>query len=48
MVFTVTVTVALLVHPAVVPETVYVVVEAGDAVTLAPVVWLSPVAGLHE
>ena len=31
-----------------VPVTVYVEVEAGDAVTVAPVVALSPVAGVHE
>jgi hypothetical protein len=34
-----------LLHPAVVPVTVYVVVAAGLAVTVAPVVADSPVAG---
>ena len=43
--FTVTVTVAVLLHPAVVPVTVYVVVAPGLAVTVAPVVADSPVAG---
>jgi uncharacterized membrane protein YgaE (UPF0421/DUF939 family) len=42
---TVTVTVPLLVQPAVVPVTVYVVVLAGLAVTVAPVVEDNPVAG---
>ena len=45
---TVTVTVAVEVHPAaLVPVIVYVVVDAGFAVTLAPVVALNPVAGDH-
>jgi hypothetical protein len=44
---TVTVEVAVPVHPAVVPETVYTVVDAGLAVTLAPVVPLNPVPGLQ-
>jgi hypothetical protein len=44
--FTVTVTVAVFVQPfALVPVTVYVVVAVGDAVTVAPVVALNPVAG---
>ena len=43
---TVTVAVVVPVHPdALVPVMVYVVVEAGLAVTLAPVVALKPVAG---
>jgi len=43
---TVTVTVEVLVQPfEPVPVIVYVVVEAGLAVTLAPVVALNPVAG---
>jgi hypothetical protein len=47
--FTVTVTVAVFVHPAaVVPVTVYVVVTVGFAVTVAPVVELRLVAGAHE
>jgi hypothetical protein len=46
---TVTVTSAVLVHPfAPVPDTVYVVVVAGLAVMVAPVVDDSPDAGLHE
>jgi hypothetical protein len=46
---TVTVTVVVFVQPeADVPETVYVVVEAGLAVTEAPVVALNPVDGAHE
>jgi hypothetical protein len=46
--FTVTVTVPVLVQPAaVVPVTVYVIVEVGLAVTVAPVVDDKPVAGLH-
>jgi hypothetical protein len=46
---TVTVTVCVLVHPAAeVPVTVYVVVVAGLAVTVAPVVADNPVAGDHE
>lgn len=46
--FTVTVTEAVLVHPLPsVPVTVYVVVIAGLAVTLAPVVADNPVAGLQ-
>ena len=45
---TVTVTCAVLVHPAAeVPVTVYVVVETGDAVTVEPVVLLNPAAGVH-
>lgn len=44
---TVTVTLAVLVQPAVVPVTVYVVVVAGEAVTLGPVVGDSPVVGLQ-
>ena len=35
-------------HPAVDPVTVYTVVEVGEAVTLAPVVPLKPVAGDQE
>jgi len=46
--FTVTVTVVEPMQPeAVVPFTVYVVVAAGFAVTLVPVVALNPVAGDH-
>ena len=45
VVFTVTVTLALLLQPLVVPVTVYVVVVDGFAVTLAPVVAESPVEG---
>ena len=45
---TVTVTCADDVHPFTSPVTVYVVVEDGFAVTLAPVVALSAVGGLHE
>jgi hypothetical protein len=42
------VSVAVLLHPPlVVPVTVYVVVEVGVAVTLAPVVEDSPIAGPH-
>jgi hypothetical protein len=44
---TVNVTVAVLVHPEVVPVTVYVVVAPGAAVTDAPVVTLKPVLGAH-
>jgi hypothetical protein len=43
--FTVTVTVEMPVQPPVVPVTVYVVVLVGEAVTVAPVVALKPVAG---
>ena len=47
--FTVTVTVAVAVQPAaLVPVTVYVVVTVGDALIVAPVVALRPVAGDHE
>ena len=42
---TVTVTSDVLVHPPTVPVTVYVVVDAGNALTFDPVVALSPVAG---
>jgi hypothetical protein len=46
--FTDTVTVAVLLQPAAeVPTTVYVVVDAGFAVTVDPVVALSPLAGDH-
>lgn len=45
--FIVTVTCADAVHPFEVPVTVYVVVDAGFAVTDEPVVALNPVAGLH-
>jgi len=46
--FTVTVDVVVPVQPAAeVPVIVYVVVAAGLAVTLAPVVALKPVEGLH-
>lgn len=46
--FTVTVTVFVFTHPfASVPVTVYVVVEVGFAVTVAPVVEDKPVEGLH-
>jgi hypothetical protein len=44
----VTVTVCVLLQEPVVPVTVYVVVETGVAVTLAPVVALRPAEGLHE
>jgi hypothetical protein len=45
---TVTVTCAVRVQPqAPVPVTVYVVVELGEAVTVEPVVGLSPVVGDH-
>lgn len=44
---TVTVEVAVLLQPEVVPVIVYVVVEDGFAVTLAPVVDDSPVEGDH-
>ena len=46
--FTVTVTCAVAVHPSASPVTVYVVVDVGFAVTIEPVVALSPVAGDHE
>jgi hypothetical protein len=47
--FTVTTTVFRVVHPVeAVPTILYVVVAVGDAVTLAPVVALKPLAGLHE
>jgi len=45
--FTVTATVEVPVHPAVLPVTVYVVLEAGFALTVARLVALSPVAGDH-
>jgi hypothetical protein len=45
---TVSVEVAVALQPPVVPVTVYVVVEAGFAVTEAPVVALRPVAGDQE
>ena len=46
--FTVTIDVAVAVHPATeVPVIVYVVVTAGLAVTEAPVVALNPVAGVQ-
>jgi hypothetical protein len=46
---TVTVTVAAVLHPGdEVPVTVYIVVTDGEALTLAPVVAVSPVAGVHE
>ena len=45
--FTDTVTVAVLVHPADVPVTVYTIVEPGVDVTVAPVVALSAVLGDH-
>ncbi len=45
--FTVTVVVPVAVQVPAVPVIVYTVVEAGLAVTLAPVVELSPVAGLQ-
>lgn len=44
---TVTVTVVVPVHPLVVPDTVYVVVDVGFAVTIAPVVEDKPVEGLQ-
>ena len=44
---TVTVTVVVPVHPFVVPDTVYVVVDVGFAVTTAPVVEDKPVEGLQ-
>jgi hypothetical protein len=46
--FTVTVTVAVFLHPlASVPVTVYVVVAKGLAVTVAPEAGANPVTGLH-
>jgi hypothetical protein len=49
VVLTVTVTVAVLVQPAAdVPVTVYVVVDAGFALTVAPVVADKPVEGDQE
>jgi hypothetical protein len=45
---TVTVTCAVAVHPLKSPVTVYVIVEDGLAITLAPVVEFRVVAGLHE
>jgi len=45
--FTLTITVAVLLQPAVVPVTVYVTVPEGLAVTLVPVVADKPVAGAH-
>ncbi len=45
---TVTVTCAVALQPCGSPVTVYVVVDAGLAVTLAPVVALNAVDGLHE
>jgi hypothetical protein len=44
---TLTVTLAVLLHPNVVPVTMYEVVFIGEAVELAPVVELRPVAGLQ-
>ena len=44
---TVTVTVCVPLHPLAVPVAVYVVVEDGLAVTVAPVVALNPPAGDH-
>ena len=44
---TFTITSSVLVQPFVVPVTVYVVVTAGVAVTLAVFVALKPVDGLH-
>jgi hypothetical protein len=44
---TVTVTVWLALHEPLVPVTVYVLVDAGLAVTVAPVVALKPVPGAH-
>jgi len=47
--FTLTVTVCVPVHPLdVVPVTVYVIVDVALLVTVAPVVALKPVDGLHE
>jgi hypothetical protein len=46
--FTVTTTVCVFVQPDAVPVTVYVVVEAGFAVTVAVFVLFSPAAGLQE
>ena len=45
--FTVTVAFAEVVPHEPTPVTVYVVVVAGDAITLTPVVALNPVAGDH-
>ena len=45
--FTVTDLVAVPLHPFVVPVTVYVTLEYGDAVTVEAVVELSPVDGDH-
>ena len=44
---TFTVIVPIMVQGPLMPVTVYVVVAAGEAVTLDPVVALRPVAGLH-
>jgi hypothetical protein len=43
----VTVTCAVAVHPSASPVTVYVIVEEGLAVTVAPLVLLKEVAGLQ-
>ena len=48
MALTVTVTITVLLQPLVVPVTVYIVVDDGLAVTLAPVVADKPVDGDHE
>jgi hypothetical protein len=45
---TVTVTWAVLLQLPVVPVTVYIVVDAGPAVTIAPEVADNPVDGAHE
>ena len=46
--FTDTVICAVAVHPFKLPVTLYVIVEDGVATTLAPVVALNDVDGLHE
>jgi hypothetical protein len=46
--FTTTVIVFVLLHPPIVPVTVYVVVTVGDAVGAAQPVQLNPVTGNHE
>jgi hypothetical protein len=45
---TVTITVAVSLHPDCVPVTVYVIVDVGDADTVLVFVALRPVDGLHE
>jgi len=47
VVLTLTITIAVPLHPDVVPVTVYVVVTVGLAVTLTPVVADKPAPGAH-